>query len=103
MSPAGGTWGVNNKAGSLSNPETEVTESGTRRETRDKQSKSTRKTKQGKTKKKIGKKSKVANTNQSAPGTDEQERKSERFSNSAGTDIHKQAKEVMLPDPTAFS
>lgn len=38
MSPAGRTWGVNNKAGSLSNPETGGTESGTRREnTRDKQ------------------------------------------------------------------
>jgi hypothetical protein len=85
MSPAGRTWGVNNKAGSLSNPETGGTESGTRREnTRDKQRiHQENEARKDKKKKKKKKNPKVANTNQSAPGTDEQERKSERFSNNA--------------------
>jgi hypothetical protein len=82
MSPAGRTWGVNNKAGSLSNSETGVIESGKRREnTRTSKAISTRKMK--KTHKKMEGNPEVTNTNQSAPGTDKPDRKSGRFSKSA--------------------
>lgn len=100
MSPAGRTWGVNNKAGSLSNPETGVTESGKRREnTRDKQSKSTRKSNKEEEKGNP----KVANRTKVHQAQIDQRENQGGFPMAREQIFISRQEEMILPDPAGFS
>lgn len=101
MSPAGRTWGVNNKAGSLSNPETGVTESGNRREKHARQAKQIHQEKRNKEEEERN--PKVANRIKVHQAQIDRRENQGDFPMAREQIFISRQEEMLLPDPAAFS